>query len=107
MSRFWLIFMLLVAAGSASAQSVVISNSVKLVSGNAGEAQSTVVPPNKNMEKCKEGRVLITNDSLRPPNGVVFGQKLDQPGGAVIPSTFDMGSIGANYDADFTKSSYW
>ena len=107
MFRILFIILLLASPLIVSAQNAVVSDSVKLTS-TAGEAQSTVVPPNKKMEKCKQGRVLITNDRKGPPdNDVVTGQDLDKPGITASTSKFDMGTVGANFDPDFTKSKYW
>ena len=107
MSNFLSIIILLVVAVAVSGQSAVINDSVKIVS-SAGEAQSTVVPPGKKMDKCQQGRFLVTNDRKSPAdNAVVTGQDIDKPGITASTSKFDMGSIGANYDTDFTKSKYW
>src|SRR6476469_8553845 len=98
MVRSLLIIVLLATPVAVYAQSAVVSDSVKIIS-TAGEAQSTVVPPNKNMTKCKQGRFLVTNDRKSPAdNDVVTGQDLDNPGVTVSTSKFDMGSIGANFD---------
>jgi hypothetical protein len=52
------------------------------------EAQSTVVPPGKNQTWCPAGRLLMSNDALRPPSPVVRGRDLSGNGPEVI-STFD------------------
>jgi len=89
---------LFISAENTGAQNITVADSVKL-SIPAGEAQSTVVPPGKNSQ-CEQGRFLVTNDVLRPPDGVVFGQNLDQPGGDLIPSIFDMGALSASFNSD-------
>jgi hypothetical protein len=49
------------------------SQSMAFASAFPGEAQSTIVPPGKKSQ-CSAGRVLVTNDIRRPPDGgsVVF-----------------------------------
>src|SRR2546429_4719405 len=104
MNKTFLIFILLVAAMNLRAQNVSVSHSIKITS-NAGEAQSTVVPPNKKSQ-CKEGRILISNDQLHPPASVVLGNNLDQPGGPIIQSKFDLGLINGHFDKELTKTKY-
>src|SRR3989475_5579549 len=96
---------LFISAVNVGAQNVTVADSVKL-SIVAGEAQSTVIPPGKKSQ-CEQGRFLVTNDLLRPPDGVVFGQNLDEPGGSLIPSIFDLGSLAANFNTDGSKSNYY
>ncbi len=93
-------------AAAAHAQNIAVSNELT-ISTNAGEAQSTVVPPGH--PKCQEGRFLVTNDRARPPSGVVMGRKLDDTTNSnPISSTFDMGLLAANYDlSDLTNAKYW
>src|SRR2546430_8440678 len=96
---------LFISAVNVGAQNITVADSVKL-SIVAGEAQSTVIPPGKKSQ-CEQGRFLVTNDGLRPPEGVVFGQNLDQPGGDLIPSIFEMGALSANFNSDGSKSNYY
>jgi hypothetical protein len=85
-------------------QYVAVSDSVSIVS-TAGEAQSTVVAP-KLKAQCPQGRVLISNDQIHPPNSVVSGKNLDQPAGAVISSKFDTFGL-ADFNTDWPKSKYY
>src|SRR5437763_7871149 len=87
------------------AQNLSVSD-VMTMSINAGEAQSTIVPPGLKTQ-CQQGRFVVTNDRLRPPSSVVSGRNLDQTSGPLVASTFDMGALGVNYNDDYTKSSYW
>ncbi len=96
---------LFISAVNVGAQNVTVADSVKL-SIVAGEAQSTVVPPGKKSQ-CEQGRFLVTNDRLRPPDGVVFGQDLNQPGGTLTSSSFDMGALSTNFNTDGSKSKYY
>lgn len=104
MNKTLMIFILLVTAINLSAQNVSVGDSIKIPS-NAGEAQSTVVPPNKKTQ-CQQGRILISNDNRRPPDSVVSGNNLDQPGGPIIQSKFDMGLINQHFDKALTKTKY-
>src|SRR5437868_2111364 len=104
MRKLFMIIALLVPAISAAGQNLTIADTVKLTIA-AGEAQSTVVPPGKNSQ-CLQGRFLVSNDNDRPPSGVVSGQNFNQPGGDVIPSNFDMGSLSPNFSADPAKTKY-
>ena len=97
---------LFISAVKVGAQNITVADSVKL-SIVAGEAQSTVVPPGKKMSQCEQGRFLVTNDRLRPPDGVVFGQDLNQPGGTLTSSSFDMGALSTNFNTDGSKSKYY
>jgi hypothetical protein len=105
-SKIFLAVMLLaIGVTSASAQNVTVSDEMTIKT-NAGEAQSTVVPPGIN-KKCELGRFLVTNDRKRPPAGVVMGRNLDQTGGTPISSKFGMGTLATNYNRDdLTKSNY-
>ena len=96
---------LFISAVNVGAQNITVADSVKL-SIAAGEAQSTVIPPGKNSQ-CEQGRFLVTNDRLRPPDGVVFGQDLNQPGGTLTSSSFDMGALSTNFNTDGSKSKYY
>jgi hypothetical protein len=99
------IILLLSFSAAAFAQNVSVAD-VMTISGGAGEAQSTVVPPGKKSQ-CNEGRFLVSNDGVRPPNSVVSGRDLDKTSGALLQSTFDMGALGANFSTDMTKSNYF
>jgi hypothetical protein len=95
---------LLLSAATARAQNISVGDVMKLPIP-AGEGQSTVVPPNMKGQ-CKAGRILVSNDGLRPPNGVVSGRDLDKKEPTVVSSIFDMGTLGRSFDADYAKSSY-
>lgn len=97
---------LLILIVSASGQNVAVSNELT-INTNAGEAQSTVVPPGH--PKCTEGRFLVTNDRARPPFAVVMGRKLDDlTNSNPITSTFDMGTLASSYDLnDLPNAKYW
>jgi hypothetical protein len=99
------IILLLSFSAAASAQNVSVAD-VMTIAGGAGEAQSTVVPPGKKSQ-CNEGRFLVSNDGVRPPNSVVSGRDLDKTAGALIASKFDMGALGANFNTDASKSNYY
>ncbi|MEO6394097.1 MAG: hypothetical protein ABIP75_19740 [Pyrinomonadaceae bacterium] len=104
MRKLFMLIAISIPATTVAGQNLTIADTVKLPIA-AGEAQSTVVPPGKNSQ-CLPGRFLVSNDNFRPPNGVVSGQNLDQPGGTPIPSTFDMGSLSPNFSADPAKTKY-
>src|SRR5881394_3967554 len=89
---------LVLTAQNAHAQTVAVSDSIKIPS-DAGEAQSTVVPPNKKTQ-CMEGRILISNDHHHPPDSVVFGNNLNQPGGQLIQSKFSLGLLRGHFDQE-------
>lgn len=96
----------LACAASVAAQKVAVADAMTIPI-NAGEAQSTVVPPGKKGQ-CQQGRFLVTNDRLRPPESVVRGRDLNQTGGATVASTFNLGTLAANYDpTDIADSNYY
>ena len=95
---------LLLSAATARAQNITVGDVMKLPIA-AGEGQSTVVPPNMKSQ-CKAGRLLVSNDGLRPPSGVVSGRDLDKKEPTLVSSIFDMGTLGKNFDGDNTKTSY-
>ena len=101
---FFVSTLLILTVLNARAQTVAISDSIKILS-DAGEAQSTVVPPNKKSQ-CQQGRILISNDQRHPPDSVVFGNNLDQQGGPIIHSKFDMGLINGHFEKELTKTKY-
>lgn len=103
--RFAVILGLVISAGTAMGQQISIADNATFNLG-AGEAQSTVVPPNKKTQ-CQQGRFLVTNDGARPPQGVVFGRNLDNPSGPMISSTFDTSKLAGFNGADLTKSLYY
>ncbi len=87
-------FLALFASGAAQATqySYSVENGVQamgLVNGS-GEVQSTVVPPNVKSQ-CTGGRILISMDTVRPPQaGTVVGRALGATNSAGdIQSTFD------------------
>jgi len=100
----FLLVVLTISAASALGQQISIADTATLNLA-AGEAQSTVVPPNKKTQ-CKQGRFLVTHDGIRPPYGVVFGRNLDDPNGPVIGSTFDISKL-AGFNAEPAKSKYF
>jgi hypothetical protein len=105
MREIKLVILVLLLAAPAIAQNVSVSDGMSIIT-NAGEAQSTVVPPKKN-PKCEQGRFLVTNDRRRPPSGVVMGRNLDQTTGTPIVSKFEMGTLASNYDRnDLANSKY-
>ena len=96
----------LVFATNANAQKVAVADAMTIPI-NAGEAQSTVVPPGKKTQ-CKNGRFLVTHDLLHPPASAVWGRNLNQNAGQPVASTWDMGALAANYNvADLPKSNYY
>lgn len=103
--RIIVVSLLLMFVATANAQNVSVSDRMTIAT-NAGEAQSTVVPPGIN-KKCEQGRFLVTNDRKRPPAGVVMGRDLDQTAGNPIGSKFNLGAFGDNYNRDdLTNSNY-
>lgn len=104
MRKVLFVVLLLFTPAAALAQSISVSDAM-LISSNAGEAQSTVVPPGH--QKCPNGRFLVTNDRARPPSGVVSGRDLDQMTGTPIASTFTLGTLASNFDANMEKSKYF
>lgn len=83
MKRFEVCLLLSFIAGSAFGDTV--SQSVTL-KGKSGEVQSTVVVNSQ----CPAGRLLITNDGLRPRKpGTVVGIDLDDPKATPVDATFE------------------
>ena len=83
-----LLLSLLIMNGSQAADNPQVSFPVRVINMKAGEAQSTVVPPGlKN--QCPKGRVLVSNDLVRPPKvGTVIGRNLDSQTAPDVKSTF-------------------
>jgi hypothetical protein len=82
--------LLFVAELSASVVSDVMSLTM---TKKAGEVQSTVVPPGKKAE-CMGGRLLVSNDMLRPPAAdLIIGRDLDDPSVETRSEKFDMGAL--------------
>ena len=84
---------LLFLGAVARAENVSVSPNLKIIpkpgAPRPGEAQSTVVPPDVKIQ-CPAGRLLVTNDALRPPAaGLVTGRDLDKASGPDVPATFD------------------
>src|SRR5206468_596614 len=98
------IFGLLVGAAIAAAQNLAVGDVMKM-SIAAGEAQSTVVPPNIKPQ-CTAGRFLVSNDRTRPPDSVVSGRDLDSKESSIMQSRFDMGALARNFNANKTESNY-
>jgi hypothetical protein len=66
-----------------------VDSPVQSVADSGGETQSTVVAPNLKPQ-CPNGRILITNDQVRPPaTNTVVGRDLTAGATANIFSTFD------------------
>lgn len=69
--------------------SIEVANDVQTIAREAGEAQSTVIPPGKK-PTCPRGRFLVSIDLLRPPaRGLVVGRDLDALDGPLVEATFD------------------
>jgi hypothetical protein len=80
---------LLWVCSSAFAQSVVVLDERSFPIG-AGETQSTIVRPGH--PQCAGGRVLVSNDWVRPhaTKGIVVYRDLNEPATAMHESTFDV-----------------
>lgn len=95
MSKIVMLVVLLFSTVAANAQNVSVADFQKIFR-QAGEAQSTVVPPGVN-GACTNGRFLVSIDLLRPPStGLVVGRDLDNPAGSEFPMCW----LSAGHDSE-------
>jgi hypothetical protein len=94
--KLFTIAALLCVCSSAFAQSVVVLDERSFPIA-AGETQSTVVRPGH--PQCAGGRVLVSNDWVRPPatTGIVVYRDLNEPATAMHESTFNVMPDKDNY----------
>lgn len=97
MKKLFALCILVALSTKVTAQSLTVSDNVMTIARQAGEAQSTVVPPNKN-NACQAGRFLVSIDLLRPPaQGLVVGRDLGDTSGTLIEASFDSVPNATNY----------